>query len=206
MSLITPRIDETVQLVCYATMSTAHHRKKQPLLVRQQLLEVAARLASEKGMTAVTLDAVSGASGVSKGGLLHHFPNKNTLLEALFDSLIERLDRAIEEEMRADPLPHGRFTRGYLRACLALRDRPEETKDWAQVTMVLLSEPPLRQRWRDWVRERSEEYVGTDSSVDAAIVRLATDGLWLADLLDSHAMDESAREKLVERLIELTQL
>ncbi|ACM27370.1 TetR/AcrR family transcriptional regulator [Agrobacterium rhizogenes] len=187
-------------------MSTAHHRKKQPLLVRQQLLEVAARLASEKGMTAVTLDAVSGASGVSKGGLLHHFPNKNTLLEALFDSLIERLDRAIEEEMRADPLPHGRFTRGYLRACLALRDQPEETKDWAQVTMMLLSEPQLRQRWLDWVRERSEEYVGTDSSVDAAIVRLATDGIWLADLLDSHAMDESAREKLVERLIELTQL
>ncbi len=53
----------------------------------------------------------------ARAGLLHHFPNKNTLLEALFDSLIERLDRAIEEAMRADPLPHGRFTRGYLRAC-----------------------------------------------------------------------------------------
>jgi hypothetical protein len=72
--------------------------------------------------------------------------------------------------------------------------------------MVLLSEPQLRQRWRDWVRERSEEYVGTDSSVDAAVVLLATDGLWLADLLGSHEMDESAREKLVDRLIELTQL
>ena len=68
-------------------MSTAHHRKKQPLFVRQQLLEVAARLASEKGMTAVTLDAVSGASGISKGGLLHHFPSKNMLLEALFDKI-----------------------------------------------------------------------------------------------------------------------
>ncbi|MBM7049974.1 MULTISPECIES: TetR/AcrR family transcriptional regulator [Rhizobium] len=187
-------------------MSTAHHRKKQPLFVRQQLLEVAARLASEKGMTAVTLDAVSGASGISKGGLLHHFPSKNMLLEALFDSLIERLDAAIEEAMRADPLPHGRFTRGYLHACLALRDQPQGTKDWAQVTMVLLSEPQLRQRWRDWVRERSEEYVGTDSSADAAIVRLATDGIWLADLLGSHDMDESARHRLVERLIELTQL
>ena len=82
-------------------MSTAHHRKKQPLFVRQQLLEVAARLASEKGVTAVTLDAVSGASGVSKGGLLHHFPSKNMLLEALFDSLLVLLDAAIEEAMRA---------------------------------------------------------------------------------------------------------
>jgi AcrR family transcriptional regulator len=44
-------------------MSLAHHRRKQPALVRQQLLEVAARLTMEQGMAAVTLDAVSGASG-----------------------------------------------------------------------------------------------------------------------------------------------
>jgi AcrR family transcriptional regulator len=185
-------------------MSDAHHRKKQPVLVRQQLLEVAARLASEQGMAAVTLDAVSGASGVSKGGLLHHFPNKNALLEGLLDSLLEQLDAAIEEGMRSDPLPHGRFTRGYLRAVLALRDQPEEIRSWAQVTMALLTEPRLRQRWRDWVRERSEEYIGTDSSVNAQVVRLATDGLWLADLLDSHESDEGVRTGLVERLIELS--
>jgi hypothetical protein len=128
------------------------------------------------------------------------------LLEALFDSLLERLDAAIEEAMRADPLPHGRFTRAYLHACLALRDQPQGAKDWAQVTMVLLTEPQLRQRWQEWVRERSEEYVGTDSSVDAAIVRLAADGIWLADLLGSHELDESARQRLINRLIELTQL
>src|ERR1700742_37505 len=99
-------------------MSEAHHRKKQPVLVRQQLLEVAARLASAQGMTAVTLDAVSAASGVSKGGLLHHFPSKNALLEALFDNLVTRLDGAIEDVMRDDPIPHGRFTRAYLQAVL----------------------------------------------------------------------------------------
>jgi AcrR family transcriptional regulator len=185
-------------------MSDAHHRKKQPALVRQQLLEVAARLASQQGMAAVTLDAVSGASGVSKGGLLHHFPNKNALLEGLLDSLLEQLDAAIEEGMRSDPLPHGRFTRGYLRAVLALRNQPDKNSGWAQVTMALLTEPRLRQRWRDWVRERSDEYIGTDSSTDTQIVRLASDGLWLADLLDSHETDDRARTSLVERLIDLS--
>jgi len=42
--------------------------------------------------------------------------------------------------------------------------------------------------------------------MDAAIVRLATDGIWLADLLGSQDMDDSARHRLVERLIELTPL
>ncbi|MGO8462836.1 TetR/AcrR family transcriptional regulator, partial [Rhizobium ruizarguesonis] len=38
-------------------MSTAHHRPKQPALMRQQLRHVAARLAAREGMAAVPLDA-----------------------------------------------------------------------------------------------------------------------------------------------------
>lgn len=49
-------------------MSKAHHRKKHPEAVRQQLLDVAAKLSLEKGPASVTLDAVSQAAGVSKGG------------------------------------------------------------------------------------------------------------------------------------------
>src|SRR5262249_36166714 len=124
--------DKTVHAVSFALMSEAHHRKKQPALVRRQLLQVAARLASEQGIAALTLDAVSGASGVSKGGLLHHFPNKNALLDALFDRLLEGLDADIEEIMRSDPVPHGRFTRGYLGAVAGLRERPAEASGWAQ--------------------------------------------------------------------------
>jgi AcrR family transcriptional regulator len=184
-------------------MSLAHHRRKQPAVVRQQLLEVAARLALGQGMSAVTLDAVAGASGVSKGGLLHHFPTKNALLDALFEDLLERFDGDLEERMREDPVPHGRFTRAYLRAVAELRDSPGEAAHWAQVTIALLAEPRLRQRWRDWVRARSEEYVGTDSSLDAQIVRLAADGLWLADMLESHELGPDERQRLMERLIEL---
>jgi AcrR family transcriptional regulator len=185
-------------------MSDAHHRKKQPAVIRQQLLSVASRLASERGIGAVTLDAVAAASAVSKGGLLHHFPTKASLLEAMLDSLLDRLDATIDAQMRHDPMPHGRFTRAYLRAVIALRDRPEETEGWAQVTLALLTEPHLRQRWRDWVEKQSEDFVGTDSSIDAQLVRFATDGIWLADLVGSHESASGSQKVLVERLISLT--
>lgn len=203
-NVIKLQIDKTVRTVCYLSMSDAHHRKKQPAVVRQQLLTVAADLAGRQGMAALTLDAVAGASGVSKGGLLHHFPSKTALLDALFDNLLTRFDEAIEEAMRSDPVPHGRFSRGYLRAVAGLRERPEETRDWAHVTMALLTEPHLRERWHAWVRERSEEYVGTDSSPSAEIVRFAADGLWLADLVGSHDADSTARRALFDALIELS--
>ena len=186
-------------------MADAHHRKKQPALIRQQLLTVAARLAAERGMGAVTLDAVAAASGVSKGGLLHHFPNKTGLLEALLDDLLDRLEAAIDAAMRNDPIPHGRFSRGYLNAVVALRDKPQEAEDWAYVTLALLAEPHLRQRWRNWVEKQAEHYVGTDSSVETQIVRFATDGIWLADILGSHDSSAGSRQDLIDRLISLTQ-
>ncbi|OJT96167.1 TetR family transcriptional regulator [Metarhizobium album] len=185
-------------------MSESHRRKKQPQLVRRQLVDVAAQLAFERGIGAVTLDAVSEAAGVSKGGLLHHFPGKVALLDGLFDRLVDELDAAIEAAMIVDPLPHGRFTRAYLQVVADLKEKPGENRQWAGLTMALLNEPHLRARWRQWVDRRAGEYVGTDSSLNAAIVRFAADGLWLADMVGSHDLSAETRSALIERLSALT--
>lgn len=72
-------------------MTTGYHRKKQPELVRQQLLDVTAQVLADKGTAHLTLDLVAREAGVTKGGLLHHFPNKNALLEALCDELLRQM-------------------------------------------------------------------------------------------------------------------
>ena len=183
-------------------MSKAHHRRKQPEAVRQQLLEVAAKLSLEKGPASVTLDAVSQAAGVSKGGLLHHFPNKLSLLDGLFADLTEKLDRALADWMREDPHPRGRFTRAYV----AVFFQPEGLQDgdqWKVLTVALISEPHLRERWRQWMERHLAENVGTDSFPDAALVRYAVDGLWLADLLGTPVMDAEARAAMLLRLMAL---
>jgi AcrR family transcriptional regulator len=185
-------------------MSIAHHRRKQPERVRQQLLEVAARLSLEHGAAGATLDAVSQAAGVSKGGLLHHFPNKMALLEGLFDDLTGKLERTIAEEMRKDAVAHGRFTRAYLSCVFALQDEAD-AQGWQVLTIALLSEPQLRERWRQWVADRADEYVGTDSSAGCLLARLAADGLWLADILRSHEIDPATRQMMRAQLIDLSQ-
>ena len=124
--------------------------------------------------------------------------------QALFESLLEKFDADIEELMRGDPQPQGRFTRAYLRAVSGLKDRPDDSRSWTQVTIALLAEPRLRLRWRQWVQARAEEYVGTDSSLDAQIVRFAADGLWFADTLESHEISDALRRDLIGRLVDLT--
>lgn len=180
-------------------MAEAHRRKKQPEQVRQQLLEVAARLSHEQGVAGITLDAVSQAAGVSKGGLLHHFPNKLALLDGLFDDLVTRFDREIEAAMAHDPVAKGRFTRAYIDVCFAL-DPTTDVPGWRMLTIALIAEPHLKSRWRDWVRRRSTEFAETDASTGCVLARFACDGVWLADLMQSHDLDAEARAGLAENL------
>ena len=186
-------------------MSKAHQRRKQPEVVRQQVLEVAARLSLQKGPASVTLDAVSQAAGVSKGGLLHHFPSKQALLDGMFDDLVGKFGQAIDEEMARHPAEAGRFTRAYLAVCFS-PEHSGESDGWKTLVTALLAEPHLRQRWRLWALRQAERHAATDGSVDAELVRFAVDGLWLSQLLDGAVPGPERQRALMERLIALSRL
>ncbi|MEP5147480.1 MAG: helix-turn-helix domain-containing protein, partial [Nitratireductor sp.] len=54
-------------------MPEAHKRVKDPQAVRRRLMDEAKKLAIESGISAITVQAVASAAGVTKGGFLHHF-------------------------------------------------------------------------------------------------------------------------------------
>lgn len=181
-------------------MTSAHQRKKQPEVIRRALLDQAARIAVEEGVAAVTVQAVAAAAGVTKGGLTHHFPSKQSLIEAMFQEMLDDLGRRIAELVAADPDPRGAFTRGYVVAVFEIT--PEDRGGpWAALSVLMLSDPSLRAMWSDWFQARLEEAGAGDAGLDLAIVRLAADGIWLADLSGTPLPDRAA---LSARLIAAT--
>ena len=64
-------------------------------VARDAVLDAFEELLIDVGERAATLDAVAKRAGVSKGGLLYHFPNK----EALIAAVLERLDRLAVEDL-----------------------------------------------------------------------------------------------------------
>lgn len=50
---------------------------------RERLFHATMSVALESGFGRVTMDAVAGRAGISKGGLLYHFPSKTHLIQAL---------------------------------------------------------------------------------------------------------------------------
>ena len=70
---------------------------------RQKILEAAEEIARDAGPSNLSLDAVALRAGVSKGGLLYHFPSKAKLLEAVVEAHLQSFDAALTElERRKD--------------------------------------------------------------------------------------------------------
>lgn len=76
---------------------------KKPV-ARDAILDAFEELLIQAGERSATLDAVATRAGVSKGGLLYHFPKKHVLITALF----ERLDGlAVEDRDQMTSAPEG---------------------------------------------------------------------------------------------------
>ncbi|MDP9836952.1 AcrR family transcriptional regulator [Neorhizobium huautlense] len=184
-------------------MSKAHRREKQPDTVRRSLLDQAARHAAEDGLSAITLQSVADAAHVTKGGLLHHFPSKQALIEAVFEDLLGTLDEEIDRLMQADTAANGSFTRAYIAAFFEVA-RAGDASPWAALSVSCMTDAKLRARWSQWMHERLERHSETDSAPHLAIARYAADGIWLANLTEISGLPAGELDRLHDQLKTMT--
>lgn len=183
-------------------MSKDQPRKRQPEVVRQNLVDGAARLAAEQGPAAVTVQAVAQAAGVTKGGLFHHFPTKEALLVGMFTDLLRQLDAQLDAAIAEDPEPYGSFTRAYVDSALQQGDQGFAS-EWRALTVSMMYDAGLHTMWSDWRRARLERHKETDSNPMHEIVRLAADGVWL-ELVQDERHSLMVATSLQKRLHRLT--
>ncbi|WP_282613132.1 TetR/AcrR family transcriptional regulator [Streptomyces sp. XM4193] len=151
------------------------------------------------GPAAVTLEAVARQAGVSKGGLLYHFPSK----DALRDALLHRLEERNAEDIRRARSCEPDAVTYYLRTSftdVTEEDPPHRTL--MAVIQLAVHEPSARatlarttQAWRTLLAEET----GDEST--ARLLTVLGDGLYLHAVLD---VDESpllgALPELLNRL------
>jgi AcrR family transcriptional regulator len=82
---------------------------------RTAVLAAAAEAISERG-TGVSLDYIAKRAGVSKGGLLHHFANREALLVALVEDSQQRLREGVLGHLNLSENMPGKLLRTYVRA------------------------------------------------------------------------------------------
>lgn len=180
-----------------------YHRKKEPEKVRARLMKATAQIILKKGVQGLTLDEAAHKGGVSKGGLLHHFPNKQALLNGIFDDVLEKLKKQIHAHMQTDPNPHARFTRAYL-AMNHTFEKNSQGQLFMILTLAMMTNVALRKRWLTWFEEQLSQSTPEEKSTMSWIIRFASDGLWLSDLTQTPKLDEKQRMEILQRLIEMS--
>jgi AcrR family transcriptional regulator len=82
---------------------------------RAAILSAAGEAMAERG-TGVSLDYIAKRAGVSKGGLLHHFANREALIVALVDDAQQRLRESVLKHLDLSENTPGKLLRAYVRA------------------------------------------------------------------------------------------
>lgn len=178
-------------------MTSAHTRKKQPDIVRRDVLRNAIALAATQGVTSLSLQQVAEASGVTKGGLLHHFPNKQALIDAVFEFLMTDFNQAIADVMDSDPEPNGRFTRAYLDLSLV---EVSELDEWSALWRSVLTDPHLCVRWGTWLADQLLRFGHHESGPALEAVRFAADGIWMGLFANIAPVDRNALRTYLRNL------
>lgn len=179
---------------------------KSSSLTHETLLHAATQVILEKGVEALTLDAVARQAGVSKGGLLYHFPNKNALVVGLVEQLIQDFEAALKAEFDQDDAPGtpGQWVRAYIRS--TLRMSRQTLALVARLTSLIVEMPPELLKAAEAYEQRCRQQLDADGldPTQAMIIQLATDGLWFSEMFQLSVLDEARRTQVVERLLAMT--
>jgi AcrR family transcriptional regulator len=150
----------------------------------------------------LTFDAVADRAGVSKGGVIYHFPSKEALLEAIVSRLLQRFsEQHAEAALNLPEGPHRQLV-AYVMASLTGNG---ETK---RINAALLAASandlkllaPVRQYYREWFARLDDFGLRFER---AAAISLAVDGLWLLELLPLSPLDQEQRHRLSQEIFRL---
>jgi AcrR family transcriptional regulator len=170
---------------------------------RDRILDAAEQLVSAQGASNLTLDAVAQSAGVSKGGLLYHYPSKDALLVAMLERYCDQIDARCALARSGLVQDDGA---GHLKSVVIGVLRSNAVR--AEVGTALLAAAANNPSLLDPVRQRYAETVARlaahpCSFPRAAIVTLAVDGLMMGEVWRLTSFTPEQREQIVSELLRL---
>jgi AcrR family transcriptional regulator len=171
-------------------------RPKQPELLRARILEAA----QGEGLAAVTHDRVLARTGISKGGLQHHFRTKQLLLDALFDQLFASFVAQYELALAQEPAGPARRMRAYVKA--SRRNALDVAHSGRATVLLALGDEQYQARWSRFL----DETLAPDTLDGATLLacRLAADGLWYS-LVFGPVPSAAEVDAALHRILQLTE-
>jgi AcrR family transcriptional regulator len=168
---------------------------------RPQILEAGLRVASRSQGAALTLDAVATEAGVTKPGLMYHFPNRDALMTALVEYAACHMGQRMIELLGKREASVAERYRSYVRSAAEGQNMRAE---WA-----LWFHSAYREELQEaWARHLDPWLLIPEGPPPARrtrliTARLAADGLWAAEASGVGAPNEADRAAIVRHILGL---
>ncbi|MDU0479876.1 TetR family transcriptional regulator [Staphylococcus chromogenes] len=157
------------------------------------ILQAAIPLVEADGVEAITYEALAAATGLSKSGLIYHFPSRHALLLALHSYLAAEWASQLADAAGASPteLSEAERLRAYI---TTLADKA--TRADVLIAIDAHSHPDYLRQWQ----QVSTAWSPTPES-NLYPLRLMADGLWLHDQINENPLTQKQRQHLQKQLL-----
>ena len=72
-------------------------------VTKDKICEAAIRIASRDGLLAMTLENVARETGITKGGVMYHFPSKDELIRGVLEYFSQQCETMLMRRVIDDP-------------------------------------------------------------------------------------------------------
>ncbi|ANE04803.1 TetR/AcrR family transcriptional regulator [Corynebacterium crudilactis] len=167
---------------------------------KELILRTAISYIGEHSLEALSYDTLAEATGLSKSGLIYHFPSRHALLLGMHELLADDWDQQLRAIARdpEDPLER-------LRAVVVTL-----TENVSRPELLLLidapSHPDFLHAWRTvnhkWIPD-TEDLENNAHKQAVYLVQLAADGLFVHDYIHDDVLSAPQRQAMLKTILQL---
>lgn len=159
---------------------------------KDEILDAATSIIEEGGLSALTYESLSSRTGISKSGLIYHFPTMHSVRLALHQKLALQWTKQLEAIAGSTPedLDSTSKVRSYLKSQVEAATKAE-----LLLSIDANSDPDFSKPWAK-VNESWSPTTGTDEQNRLYLIKLIADGLWIHDHINNAKLGKEERRKL----------
>ncbi|AKK06914.1 transcriptional regulator, TetR family [Corynebacterium mustelae] len=167
---------------------------------RALLIETAIDIVEKHGLNHLTYESLAAATGLSKSGLIYHFPSRDALLRAMH----EQLAHTWEQEMiaAAGGTAENIDERTRVRASFIVMSQSATLSD-LRLALDAVGNPTMQEPWLDVMRRWSVSEETITKIPRLYLLNVIADGLWVHDHVNGFVLTDQQRTALVSSALAL---
>ena len=153
---------------------------------RKQIKEIALELFINKGYAKTTMEEIVQAVGISKGGMYHHFSNKEEIFTELLEDGSEYRKNLVLEYMRENPKSRDE------KLIDSLLDKILDVNPYKKLYTVFLIEMQSNENFKK-LKEGLVEYISISNNEFTFLMNSLYIGMYLFENIDRNKLKEMLR-------------